>query len=61
MRADPDLRAAAPPNAPRADQSWDAVDFWRVEAVEPDRPLRLRAEMKLPGRAITRAAALRAA
>ncbi len=29
----------------------DAVDFWRVEAVEPDRLLRLRAEMRLPGRA----------
>jgi len=29
----------------------DAVDFWRVEAFEPDRRLRLRAEMKLPGRA----------
>jgi uncharacterized protein YbjT (DUF2867 family) len=29
----------------------DAVDFWRVEAVEPDRLLRLAAEMKLPGRA----------
>lgn len=29
----------------------DTVDFWRVEAVEPDRLLRLRAEMKLPGRA----------
>ena len=28
-----------------------AVDFWRVEAIEPDRLLRLRAEMKLPGRA----------
>jgi uncharacterized protein YbjT (DUF2867 family) len=27
----------------------DAVDFWRVEAVEPDRMLRLRAEMKVPG------------
>jgi uncharacterized protein YbjT (DUF2867 family) len=27
----------------------DAVDFWRVEAVEPDMMLRLRAEMKLPG------------
>ncbi len=27
----------------------DAVDFWRVEAVEPGRLLRLRAEMKLPG------------
>jgi len=29
----------------------DAIDFWRVEAVEPDRMLRLRAEMKVPGRA----------
>ncbi len=27
----------------------DAVDFWRVEAIEPDRLLRLRAEMKVPG------------
>jgi hypothetical protein len=29
----------------------DALDFWRVEAVEPDALLRLHAEMKLPGRA----------
>jgi uncharacterized protein YbjT (DUF2867 family) len=29
----------------------DALDFWRVEAVDPGRMLRLRAEMKLPGRA----------
>ena len=29
----------------------DALDFWRVEAYEPDRLLRLHAEMKLPGRA----------
>ncbi len=29
----------------------DALDFWRVEAVEPDRLLRLHAEMKLPGQA----------
>jgi uncharacterized protein YbjT (DUF2867 family) len=29
----------------------DPIDFWRVEAVEPDRLLRLRAEMKVPGRA----------
>ena len=29
----------------------DAVDWWRVEEYEPDRLLRLRAEMKLPGRA----------
>jgi uncharacterized protein YbjT (DUF2867 family) len=29
----------------------DALDFWRVEAYEPDRRLRLAAEMRLPGRA----------
>jgi hypothetical protein len=29
----------------------DALDFWRVESVEPGRSLRLRAEMKVPGRA----------
>jgi hypothetical protein len=29
----------------------DTVDFWRVEAIEPNRFLRLVAEMKLPGRA----------
>jgi len=29
----------------------DTLDFWRVESIEPDRLLRLRAEMKLPGRA----------
>lgn len=29
----------------------DAVDFWRVEAYEPDHRLLLRAEMRLPGRA----------
>ena len=29
----------------------DTLDFWRVEAAEPDRLLRLAAEMKLPGRA----------
>lgn len=27
----------------------DALDFWRVEAVEPDHLIRLRAEMKMPG------------
>lgn len=27
----------------------DAIDFWRVEACEPGRLLRLRAEMRLPG------------
>ncbi len=29
----------------------DALDFWRVEAHEPPVLLRLRAEMKVPGRA----------
>ena len=29
----------------------DAVDFWRVDALEPGKLLRLRAEMKLPGEA----------
>jgi hypothetical protein len=29
----------------------EALDFWRVEAVEPGRMLRLRAEMKVPGQA----------
>jgi uncharacterized protein YbjT (DUF2867 family) len=29
----------------------DVVDFWRVDAFEPNQLLRLRAEMKLPGRA----------
>jgi uncharacterized protein YbjT (DUF2867 family) len=35
----------------RALRVGDTLDFWRVEAVEPDRLLRLRAEMKVPGRA----------
>lgn len=30
-------------------QTGEAVDFWRVETIEPGRFLRLRAEMKLPG------------
>ena len=29
----------------------DSLDFWRVEAFEPERKLLLAAEMKLPGRA----------
>jgi uncharacterized protein YbjT (DUF2867 family) len=32
-------------------QAGDALDFWRVEAIEPGTLLRLRAELKLPGRA----------
>lgn len=32
-------------------RSGDVLDWWRVEAIEPDRRLRLVAEMKLPGRA----------
>ena len=38
-RSDTDLRVG------------DTVDFWRVEAIEANRRLRLRAEMKMPGRA----------
>jgi len=29
----------------------ETLDFWRVEMVEPGRLIRLRAEMKVPGRA----------
>jgi uncharacterized protein YbjT (DUF2867 family) len=36
---------------PRSLRVGDPVDFWRVEALEPGRLLRLRAEMKLPGHA----------
>jgi hypothetical protein len=36
---------------PQEVRAGDAVDFWRVEAVERDQLLRLRAEMKVPGRA----------
>lgn len=32
-------------------RAGDALDFWRVEAIEEAQLLRLRAEMKLPGRA----------
>ena len=39
----------------RRDPDWlrvgDTVDWWRVEEFEPNRRLRLFAEMKLPGRA----------
>ena len=36
---------------PRELRVGDPLDFWRVEALEPDHLLRLRAEMKLPGQA----------
>jgi uncharacterized protein YbjT (DUF2867 family) len=36
---------------PRRVRVGDAVDFWRVEEVRPGELLRLRAEMKVPGRA----------
>ncbi|MEO1288617.1 MAG: SDR family oxidoreductase [Chloroflexota bacterium] len=29
----------------------EALDFWRVEEIQPDRLMRLRAEMKVPGKA----------
>jgi uncharacterized protein YbjT (DUF2867 family) len=32
-------------------QTGDALDFWRVEAIEHERRLRLRAEMRVPGKA----------
>jgi uncharacterized protein YbjT (DUF2867 family) len=34
---------------PTALRIGDVVDFWRVEALEPNRLVRLRAEMRLPG------------
>ncbi|MEU6999814.1 SDR family oxidoreductase [Nonomuraea sp. NPDC046570] len=34
---------------PRRLRVGDSIDFWRVEEVEPERLLRLRAEMRLPG------------
>lgn len=36
---------------PRVLLAGEALDFWRVEKIEPARLLRLRAEMKVPGRA----------
>ncbi len=32
-------------------RAGESLDFWRVEAVEPNRLMRLRAEMKVPGKA----------
>ena len=37
---------------PQAVQAGDALDFWRVLAAEPERRLKLVAEMKLPGEAV---------
>jgi hypothetical protein len=37
---------------PHAVQAGDALDFWRVLAVEPARRLKLVAEMKVPGEAV---------
>lgn len=36
---------------PEMTSPGETLDFWRVEAFEPDRLLRLQAEMKVPGRA----------
>lgn len=36
---------------PRELRAGDPLDFWRVEVIEAPHLLRLRAEMKLPGRA----------
>ena len=41
-------RGRRDPNAPTV---GDTLDFWRVEAYEPGRRLRLAAEMRVPGRA----------
>jgi uncharacterized protein YbjT (DUF2867 family) len=41
-------RGRRDPNAPAV---GDTLDFWRVEAYEPGRRLKLAAEMKVPGRA----------
>jgi uncharacterized protein YbjT (DUF2867 family) len=37
---------------PKAVQAGDALDFWRVLAVEPEHRLKLVAEMKVPGEAV---------
>jgi hypothetical protein len=43
--------ASAAAGAPEHLLVGDALDFWRVETIEPGRRLRLVAEMRLPGRA----------
>lgn len=45
----PGLRRGRPRGRPL--RPGDALDFWRVERFEPEALLRLRAEMKVPGRA----------
>jgi hypothetical protein len=45
----PGLRQGRP--AGTALRPGDRIDFWRVDAFEPGRHLRLAAEMKMPGRA----------
>ena len=44
-------RPAPGPAPPDGLRVGDPLDFWRVEALEPGRLLRLRAEMRLPGEA----------
>jgi hypothetical protein len=44
----PGMRPGRPAGEPRP---GDTVDFWRVEAVEPGRWMRLRAETRMPGTA----------
>jgi uncharacterized protein YbjT (DUF2867 family) len=46
-----DRPAAGPPRGPDELRVGDALDRWRVEALEEGRLLRLRAEMAMPGRA----------
>jgi hypothetical protein len=43
------MRRGRPENRPL--RVGDVLDFWRVEAFEPPRRLRLAAEMRMPGRA----------
>ena len=45
------VREERPHESQRRTRVGDVVDFWRVEAIEPGRHLRLRAEMRLPGEA----------
>jgi len=45
----PGMRRRRPRGRPL--RAGDALDFWRVERIEPDALLRLRAQMRVPGRA----------